>query len=251
MRARFHLTGLLFLLFVSGCSMQTQRADIDSKRVSIANAELGVAYLQKGRYDVAMEKLKKAIDHDDDNANAHHYIAELYRRLKQNDLADEHFKEALDLDENNSSLKNNYAIFLCGTGAYEKGIALLNKVLLDPLYSDKGQAYENMGLCAEKQGNILNSKKYYESALKFNMNSPAALLGLAQIAFDKRKVRRASGYLERHNKISRPTAQSLWLGILIARKQGMKGRAGSMAIKLRQYFPDSKEVKYLEKLKIR
>ena len=251
MRTMFHITGLLFLLIVSGCSMQTQRADIDSKKVSIANTDLGVAYLQKGQYKVAMSKLKKAIEYDDDNANAHHYIAELYRRLEQNNLADEHFKIALDLDEGNSSLKNNYDIFLCGTGSYEKGLKYLNKVLLDPLYSDKGQAYENMGLCVGKQGNIRKAEKYYLSALKFNRNSPSALLGLAQILFDKRNVKAASEYLNRHNKVSRPTSQSLWLGILIARKKGMKGQAGSMAIKLKRYFPDSKETKYLEKLKIR
>ena len=198
-----------------------------------------------------MHKLKKALEYDDDNAIAHHYIDELYRRFEQNDLAHKHFKRALDLDEGNSSLQNNYAIFLCGTGDYEKGLNYLNKVLLDPLYSNKGQAYENMGLCVEKKGNIKKAEEYYISALKFNMNSPSALLGLAQIEFDKRNVKQASLYLARHNKIARPTSQSLWLGVIIARKQGLKGKAGSLALKIKQYFPDSKEAKYLEKLKIR
>ena len=251
MRTMLRVTGLLFLLIVSGCSMTTQREGVDNKKASIANTELGVAYLSRGQYQTAMDKLKKALEYDDDNANAHHYIAELYRRLEQNDLADNHFKQALDLDEENSSLKNNYGIFLCGIGSYEKGITYLNQVLLDPLYSNKGQAYENMGLCAGKQGNIRHAEKYYIAALKFNMNSPSALLGLAQIAFDNRNIKLASDYLKRHNKISRPTSQNLWLGILIARKKGMKGRAGSIAIKLKRYFPDSKEAKYLEKLKIR
>ena len=140
---------------------------------------------------------------------------------------------------------------MCGTGSYKKGLAYLNKVLLDPLYSNKGQAYENMGICVEKQGNIKKAEQYYISALKFNMNSPSALLGLAQIEFDKRNVKLASEYLKRHNKLARPTPQSLWLGLIIARKQGLKGKAGSLAIKIKQYFPDSKEAKYLEKLKIR
>lgn len=251
MRSVFKVTGLLFVLIISGCTTQTQREGFDSKKASVANTELGVAYLQKGRYKVAMSKLKKALEYDDDNANAHHYIAELYRRLEQNDLAKEHFTKALDLDEDNSSLKNNYAIFLCGTGSYKKGLEYLNQVLLDPLYSNKGQAYENMGICVEKLGNIKKAEEYYLSALKFNMNSPSALLGLAQIEFDKRNVKLASEYLRRHNKITRPTSQSLWLGLIIARKQGMKGKAGSLAIKIKQYFPDSKEAKYLEKLKIR
>jgi type IV pilus assembly protein PilF len=166
-------------------------------------------------------------------------------------LANQHFKKALDLDENDSSIKNNYGIFLCGTGSYEKGLNLLNIVLTDPLYANKGQVYENMGLCAEKKGNIRNAEKYFETALKFNKKSPSALLGLAQIVFDKRNVNAAADYLKRHNKVARQTSQSLWLGLLIARKKGYKGRMGSMAIKLKQYFPDSKEVKHLQRLKIR
>lgn len=251
MKMWFQVTGLFLVLLISGCSSITERAGFDAKKASISNSDLGVAYLRQGKYKVAMTKLKKAIAYDEDNAAANHYIAILYGRLNQNELATEYFKKALELDEESSSIKNNYAIFLCGTGYYKKGLTYLNQVLLDPLYSDKGQAYENMGLCAEKQGNIRTAEKYYTSSLKFNRNSPSALLGLAQISFDKRNIKAASEYLNRHNKISQPTPQSLWLGILIARKKGMKGQAGSLAIKLKRYFPDSKETKYLEKLKIR
>ena len=172
MKTIFRLSALLVLLVVSGCAIKTERVGIDYKKVAIANAELGVAYLEKGNYKVAMIKLKKALKFDDENVNAHHYIAELYRRLKQNDLANSHFIEALELNDEDSSIKNNYGIFLCGTGSYEKGLALFNKVLADPLYNKKGQAYENMGLCAEKQGNIRNAEKYFKAALKFNKTLP-------------------------------------------------------------------------------
>lgn len=251
MRTMFHVTGLLFLLIVSGCATKTERVDIDAKKVSVANTQLGVAYLAQGKYKNAMVKLKKAIEFDSDNGNAHHYIAELYRRLEQNELADEHFRQAMDLNEEDSAIKNNYGIFLCGIGSHKEGIMLLNKVLADPLYSNKGQVYENMGLCAEKQGNIRHTEKYFETALKFNKKLPSALLGLAQINFDKKNIRAASDYLKRHHKVARPTSKSLWLELLIARKKGLKGRSGSLAIKLKQYFPDSKEVKLLNKLKLR
>lgn len=251
MRTMFHIIGLSFFLIVTGCAGKPEREGFDAKKASVANTELGVAYLSKGQYKVAMVKLKKAIAYDDDNANAHHYIAELYRRLEENELADKHFKAAMDLSENDSSLKNNYGIFLCGTGSYEKGLKLFNKVLADPLYRDKGQAYENMGLCAEKQGNILNAEMYYKTALKFNSRLPSALLGLASIAFDKKQINKSSAYLNRYNQLTQQTSQSLWLEILLARKKGLKGHAGSLAIKLKQYFPDSKEAKLLKKLKLR
>lgn len=251
MRTMFRIVGLVFVLIVSGCASQTERAGIDKEKASKANTELGVAYLQRGRYKVAMLKLKRAIEYDDDNAEAHHFIAELYRRLEQNELAETHFKRSIDLNEDDSSVKNNYGIFLCGIGEYKKGLDLFNKVLDDPLYKDKGQAYENMGLCAEKQGNIHTAEKHYSMALKYNKKLPAALLGMAQIEFDKGRITSASSYLARHKKIARASAQSLWLELLIARKKGLKGKVGSLALKLKQYFPDSREVALLEKLKLR
>ena len=251
MRIMFKITGLLVLLVISGCTSNMEREGVNYKKASVANEELGVAYLARGQYKVAMNKLKKALEFDDDNANAHHYIAELYRRLEQNDLAKAHFKEALYLNEEDSSIKNNYGIFLCGIGSYEKGLALFNKVLADPLYADKGQAYENMGLCAEKQGNIQTAEKYFATALKFNKRLPAALLGMAQISFDKRNVKAATKYLNQHHKIAKRSSQSIWLELLIARKKGYKGKVGSLALKLKSYFPDSKETRLLKKLKLR
>ena len=251
MRKVFQIFGLAFLLTASGCASKVERVGFDAQKASAANTELGVAYLAQGKYNVAMTKLKKAIGYDSENIKANHYIAELYRRLEQHDLAEEYFQKAMKLDENDSSIKNNYAIFLCGINSIDKGLELLNKVLLDPLYADKGQVYENMGLCVEKQGNIQYTEKYFKTALKFNSNLPAALLGMAQISFDKNNITAASDYLTRHNKVNRSTSQSLWLELLISRKRGLKGKVGSIAAKLKQFFPDSREVKLLKKLKLR
>lgn len=251
MRSLFQLTGLLVLLLLAGCATKTERVGFDAEKASIANAELGVAYLRQGKYNVAMTKLKKAIAYDSDNVNANHYIAILYGQLKQNDLADRYFKIAMELDEEDSSIKNNYGIFLCGTSSYVKGLTLLNEALLDPLYSDKGQAYENMGICADKQGNIRNAESFYTTALTFKKNLPAALLGLAQIEFDKKNIESSASYFDRYTKIAQHTAQSLWLGVLIERKKGRGGLSGSYALKLKRNFPDSKEAKLLKKLNIR
>lgn len=60
MRGLFRLTGLLILLLLAGCAYKTERVGVDYKKASIANEELGVAYLSRGNHVVAMEKLKKS-----------------------------------------------------------------------------------------------------------------------------------------------------------------------------------------------
>lgn len=251
MKKLLNIFNLLLLFVVTGCSMTTERQGVDVKKASVANSTLGVAYLTRGKYDIAMRKLKKAIEYDDENANAHHYIAELYRRLKENELAEEHFEEAMDLAEKDYSIKNNYGIFLCGVDSYDKGMSLLKSVLSDPLYNNKDQVYENMGLCSQKQGNLKNAKNYFVKALKMNANLPGALLGLAQIEFDGQRIKSAASYYNRHNKISGHTAQSLWLGVLIERKKGNKGRSGSYGVLLKGKFPDSEEARLLKQLERR
>lgn len=251
MKLLFQIAGLIFVLVLAGCASKTERAGVDNKKASIATTELGVAYLARGEYKVAMKKLKKAVQYDDSNAEAHHYIADLYRRIGKNILAEEHFAKALKLMPEDTAIKNNYGIFLCSTGSYDKGLKLFNAVLNDPLYSDKAQAYENMGLCSEKQGNIKAAEKNYLLALKYNIKMPSALLGLAQIEFDKNNNKSALFYLEQHNKVARYTPQSLWLGVLIERKNGRKGKSGRYVLLLKSQFPDSKETSYLKKLKIR
>lgn len=37
-----------------------------------------------GKLDVAMEKLKHALDVDDDNVNAHNFLAVLYAKMHKN-----------------------------------------------------------------------------------------------------------------------------------------------------------------------
>jgi len=248
---RFISICLIGLFVLSGCTPVPVRDGVDNSKASDANASLGVAYMMKGNYEVAMRKLKKAIQYNEDNPDAHHYIAELYNRIDENKLAEKHFEIALDLAPQDSSIKNNYGIFLCGQKKVKEGVELFENVLNDPLYKNKGKAYENMGVCTLSSGNIFQAKNYFQQALTINKNLPTSLLSMAQIEFDKQHINLAAQYLSRFNKNSTHTAQSLWLGYLIERKLGNKNRTASYSVLLKGKFPDSKEAKLLEKLQSR
>ena len=86
---------LVSILLTTSCATQPDREKQDINDASDYNAQLGLAYINQGRYDIAQNKLKKSIEQNPDNAVAHHYIAELYRRLGEfcllytSDAADE------------------------------------------------------------------------------------------------------------------------------------------------------------------
>ena len=78
------------------CSTQHGRNPEGQRSPAQINAELGVRYMQQGNLDVALDKLKRALEQDPKLAAAHHYIALLYNRLGSPDLAEKHFQRALE-----------------------------------------------------------------------------------------------------------------------------------------------------------
>lgn len=239
---------ILVSMFISGCATQTLPENVDLKKVSELNAQLGVEYMSKGKNDIALKKLEKAIEFDPYNGNAHHYLAELHRRLDEHEKADKHYRKALKLLPEDSSLKNNYAIYLCDTKQYQEAQEYFEKVLADPLYSKKYQTYENMGVCAKTSGNLLKAETAFRNALKLNQYMPRSLLGMSGIEFDKKKISSAYEYFKKYEKLTKHNSESLWMGVLLEKHRGNKSKAASYGLLLKGMFPDSKEAEYYRKL---
>jgi type IV pilus assembly protein PilF len=242
---------LLFIasmLFLSACTTTPTREEQDLNNASDYNAQLGLAYINQGRYDVALPKLKKSVEQNPDNAMAHHYIAELYRRLDQVDKAEKHFKKALNLTPENALLQNNYGVFLCDQKKYKKAYAYFDKVLNDPLYPAKGSVYENIGLCAQAEGNLKMAEENMRFALRLSPESPKSLLAMAQISFDNQKYAASRKYFYQYLENSRHTPASLWLGILLENRSGNKNRVASYVVLLKGKYPDSEEAELLKKM---
>lgn len=243
--------GFLFVtmtLLLSACVSEPQREGQDLNEASDYNAQMGLQYLKQGRYDVAQGKLKKAVEQNPDNAIAQHYIAVLYQQLGEMDKAQTHFEKALDLDPKNSDLQNNYGVFLCNDKKYQQAYGYFDKVLKDPLYSAKGSVYENVGLCAQAQGDIAKAEENLKFALRMNEQSPKSLLAMAQISFDKQKYATARKYYYDYLENAKQTPESLWLGILLENRSGNKNRMASYKVLLKGKYPDSKEAALLRKM---
>ena len=235
-------------LLLSACVSEPQRDSEDLNDASDYNAQLGLAYINQGRYDIAQNKLKKSIEQNPDNAVAHHYIAELYRRLGEFDKAETHFEQALELAPKNSSLLNNYGVFLCDDKKYKEAYGYFDKVLKDPLYPSKGSVYENIGLCAQSEGNIKMAEENLRFALRLNPQSPKSLLAMAQISFDNQKYAASRNYFYQYLENARHTPASLWLGILLENRSGNKNRVASYVVLLKGKYPDSEEAALLKKM---
>jgi type IV pilus assembly protein PilF len=238
-------------LMAAACSSETVLPHDRRERASHLNAQLGAAYMKQGRYDVALDKLQKALEFDKNNGKAHHYLAELYRRLGKEDKAKEHYERAFELIPNDSALLNNYGVYLCYNGKYDEADQYFNKVLNDPLYAHKAQVHENMGICAQRKGNLQEAEGQFRKALGLNAKLPTSLLQMAKLTFDQGQTKNANNYYQHYLQLAPQTPESLWLGILLEMENGDKNKVASYSVLLRNKYPNSKEAGLLKKLENR
>lgn len=242
------LVGGIFITMLAACTTETVIEPTDPERASEINAQLGLGYLQSGQYNRSLKKLEKAIKYDPDNAKAYHYKAELHRRLGEFDKAEENYQKALDLEPRDADTLNNYGVFLCDREEYDKAYKHFDRIIKDPLYRYKADAYENVGLCAHREGKLHKAEEAFVQALALNNKMAKSLIKMAQISYDKRKKADAYDYFRRYIALAPHNPESLWLGILLEKDSGNKNTVASYKVLLKGKFPASKEAKLLRKL---
>jgi type IV pilus assembly protein PilF len=206
------------LLLLNGCALlsRTPAPDSSEANAAVLNLQLGVGYMQQGNFAIALEKLKKALDYNDEFAEAHNAIAVLYEETKQEALADQHYRRAIELDPQYTLARLNYGRFLCAHGKTAEGERQFLMVADDSKPESSEAAYTGAGFCARLAHDMEQAETHLRKALEQNPQSPGALLEMAQVDHAQGKDLEASAFLERYHKIAGYDAKSLWLGIEIA-----------------------------------
>ncbi|MBD3670873.1 MAG: type IV pilus biogenesis/stability protein PilW [Gammaproteobacteria bacterium] len=238
------LAALVFAVLFSACSGSPEKSTQNQQYAETPakiNAELGLGYMQQGDYKRAMQKLELALNYNPEYDKAHHYIAELYRRLNESKLADKHFQKAIELSPQDPGLRNNYGAFLCERGDFEQAEEQFLLAIRDPLYDGRVQAYENLGLCATQAGDLEKAEKYLRTALKANPRLVKSLYGMAELNYKIGDYLRARAYLQRYEEVGTITAESLWLGIRIEHRMGDREVMKRYARELSRLYPDSEQ----------
>jgi len=247
---------LLLAAGLSGCastadSKKTVKVDginiSEAKADSAAGiyAELGLRYMQKGKYKLSVQKLRKAIELDPELPSAYLYLAQLYYQLDELEDAETNFRKALEMDPDYSRAHNNYGAFLCRQKRYSESETQFLAAIDNPLYENSAATLENIGLCMYQDGQYAKAEDYFTRALVEVPYLSRSLYVLAKINFDRGDIAAAKLNLERYRRVASQTPETLWLGIQIARKLGEKNSEASLALLLKQQFPGSAQAKQL------
>jgi type IV pilus assembly protein PilF len=212
-------------------------------QAAVYNAQLGVGYLQQGDVSRAKSKLLLAAKQDPSSQNVWGSLAYFYENTGDAVKASEYYRKAVSLDPKAGAALNNYGAFLCQQKQYTESVRYFLAATKDQDYLNPENAYENAGLCAEKVPDMVNAEQYFTRALQNNPNLPTSNLEMAKINFKKGKFDFAERYLERYNKVAKPSAESLWLDMQLAQRTNDTQRIAKDVEVLKEHFSQSNEYK--------
>ena len=211
--------------------------------------ELGKAYMQQGKFELAQENLLKALDRDANSVDAHTVIAVLYERLGNAKSAEQHYARAAELAPKSGDTNNNYGRFLCTTGRYDEAQKYFARAMEDPFYKTPGILYSNAGMCLADHGGdaqLGQAENYLRKALEVDPNNALALYYIAKVLYTKNDFFHARAFIQRFETLGKPDPAALLLARNIEVKLGHADSAKDYAQRLHKDFPDSEQTRLLD-----
>jgi type IV pilus assembly protein PilF len=213
---------------------------------AVANMNLGAGYLRQGRYELAIERLLRALEQNPRLADAHSTIAIAYDQLGRAMEAEEHYERATQLGPDNSAAANSYAVFLCRQNRWTDAKPYFRRAADNRAYTTPEVALTNAGLCARNNGDIEGAEDFFREALSRSPAFPDALTNMMDISYKGGNYMQARAFVQRYLDARPPTAQVLLLCFDIERELKNAAGADKCASQLRIGFQGSPELARLE-----
>ena len=207
------------------------------------NYQLGVQYLQNESYELARDRLERALELDPRLGKAYMTLGMTYEALDNLRLATEAYEDSVRVDPRNFELQNGYAVFLCKQREYDKAKRYFNRAANHPENDFAEATLTNAGLCMQQKPDAAAAEEFYRQALERKPNYGEALLQLCLLKFQQQDFLGSRAFLQRFMSANRTTPGVLFLAAEIEGKLGNdRGRTEYINQLLRE-FPQSPEAR--------
>lgn len=252
---KFHMatqraSTVLFACLLLGCSSSPERDEGKAnRRAAELNTQLGQGYMNRGEYEIALDKLKKAVRADDDFAPAHTMLAVLYEQIGETDLAGRHYREAVRADPEDGNVNNNYGAYLCRTGKAEEAEKYFLNTLEDPFYRTPEVSMANAGSCALEAGQREKAESYLRRSLGYEPGFADALLVMAALKYEQGSYLAARGFMQRYEVAGPPVPESLITRYRIETSLSNPEEARRYADQLLDQFPNTAQAEEIRSIR--
>lgn len=245
MKTKKVVSGIVIFL-LAGCVTSTTtstRKFEESDDAAMQNYYLGARYYHNGNYDIARERLERALELDPKLAEAHYTLALTYEKLQNPRLATEHYNAAVRVAPNNYDARNAYAVFLCRQRRFDEAVKQFDRALKISTNDTRFVAYTNAGACMTQKPDYEKAEEYFRDALKERSTYPEALIQLAALKFKTEEYLQARAFLQRFLSGNKSSPGVLYLGVQIEEALGDNRAATDYSNQLLREYPESPEAR--------
>lgn len=245
MRRVYGAAAAVLLLLLSACAAPQAGTGKEPSGPDAKNArirlELAEGYYQRGQPEVALDEVDKALDMAPGYVAAYNVKGLIQMSLGQSDKAEASFRKALDLAPDNGDTLHNYGWFLCSRARYAESFTMFERALKVQGYRSVERTELALGVCQLRAGQVAGAEATLRRGFALDPANPALATNLALALYRQHKAKDALFYIRRVNGGATANAQSLWLGVLIARGAGDAKDQAQWSSQLTQRFPNSQE----------
>lgn len=202
---------------------------------------LGVAYLDKGLSDKALEYFRTALRINPDFAEAHYNLGNVYMEKGLFDEAVEHYLSSIKINPEYFKAHYNLGLVHLKKGLPDKAIGNFQAVLR--LKPDFAETYVNLGNAYKNKGMIDTAIENYQAALKINPGLSVAHNNLGNIYKNKGEADKALEHYQIALRINPDNAVTYYNLGIVYRDKGSTDKAiesFKAALRLKPDFTEAK-----------
>ncbi len=230
---------LTTVVLLAACASTDDKDEKEARKAAETNTALGRGYMDRGQYEIALEKLKRAVAFDKTYAPAHTLLGVLYETIGETEDAGREYKLAVHYAPENGEVNNNYGAWLCATGKREQADEYFITAVDDPFYPTPAIALSNAGNCALAQGDLDKAETFLRQSLDYDNKLGSSLLPMAEVSYRNGSYLTARAFLQRYEAVAEMDEESLYLGYRIESRLGDEASAERYRIELIEQHPGS------------
>jgi type IV pilus assembly protein PilF len=234
------------LVLLAGCvttTTTTSSSFEESDDAAMQYLSLGARYYRNGNYELARDRLERALDIDPKLAQAHSTLGLTYEKLGNLRLASQHYGQAVKVAPNDFESRNAYAVFLCRQRQFDEAEKQFDRALKITDNKSRHVMMTNAGACMTQKPDFAKAESYFRNALQEKSTYGEALLQLAALKFKTEDYLHARAFLQRYLAGNRATAGVLYLGVQTEKALGDERAATDYMNQLLRDFPESPEAR--------
>lgn len=238
--------GTTALLLLAGCVTSTTTSTAKFEESDDAAAQyltLGARYYQAGSFELARERLERALELDPKLAKAHYTLALTYEELGNVRLATEHYGQAVRVAPDDFDARNAYAVFLCRQRQFDEAVSQFDRAVKISENNYRHIMMTNAGACMTQKPDFAKAEAYFRDALRERSTYGEALLQLAALKFKTEDYLQARAFLQRFLAGNKASPGVLYLGVQTEKALGDERAATDYMNQLLRDFPASPEAR--------